>query len=132
MRFRLAIAACVGLTLFATAASSQTPNQASEEPMSRLLVLRGESAVRADSGVTVLRGSAAPQRAVTRTRPGRVLGSGRYQVVAGQRFWMIDQQTGRLASCRNRGTSNVGERKIECVYGKFGRYSRSFGNTFRN
>ena len=45
---------------------------------------------------------------------------------------MIDQKTGRLVSCRNRGTSNVGQREIECVYGNFGRYRRYFGDNFRH
>jgi hypothetical protein len=61
-----------------------------------------------------------------------VLGAGRYQAVAGERFWMIDQETGKLVSCRNRGTANVGERKIACVFGTFSRYGRGFGNNFQH
>ncbi len=45
---------------------------------------------------------------------------------------MIDQQTGRLVSCRDIGTANVGERKIQCVYGTLSRYSRSFGNNYQH
>ena len=71
MRFSLAIAACVGLALVAATASGQSADQGQKEPTSRLLVLRGDRAVQPDSGLTILRGSSAPQRAVKRSRPGR-------------------------------------------------------------
>ena len=53
-----------------------------------------------------------------------------YQVVGGERFWMFDRQTGKLASCINRLTSNVGERELECNFGTLSRYRRTFGNNF--
>jgi hypothetical protein len=51
-------------------------------------------------------------------------------VVAGERFWAFDRDTGKLASCRNRATANVGEREIECIFGTVSRYHRTFGNNF--
>ena len=130
MRFPLAIAACVGLALVATAASAQSQDE--HQSAARMLDLRGDNVAPSDSGLRILRGSAAPRRAVTKPRQGRLLGPGRYQVAAGERFWMVDQQTGELVGCRNRGTANVGERKIECVFGSFSRYSRTFGNNFQH
>jgi hypothetical protein len=131
MRFPLAIAACVGLALVTATASGQTAAEG-QQSASRMLDLRGGSAAEASSGLKILRGSPAPQRAVKQRRSGRLLGPGPYQVVAGERFWMVDQRTGKLVSCRNRGTANVGERKIECVFGTFSRYSRTFGDNFQH
>jgi hypothetical protein len=130
MRFPLAIAACVGLALGSLAVSP--PVQAQDAPAGRMLDLRDDSALQSDSGLRILRGSAAPPRAVAPPSTDSVLGAGRYQAVAGERFWMIDQETGKLVSCRNRGTANVGERKIACVFGTFSRYSRGFGNNFQH
>lgn len=133
MRFPLAIAACVGValaTLSVSGPASAQSQDGSYQSASRMLDLRGNSAVR--SGPQVLRGSSAPQRAATPPRQDRVLGPGRYQAVAGEKFWMVDQQTGNLVGCRNIGTANVGERKIRCAYGTFGRYGRTFGNNFQH
>jgi hypothetical protein len=130
MRFPLAIAACVGVALATLSVSGPASAQdSSYQSASRMLDLRGNSAAR--SGPQVLRGSSAPQRSATPPREDRVLGPGRYQVVAGEKFWMVDQQTGKVVSCRNIGTANVGERNIECAFGTFSRYSRTFGNNFQ-
>jgi hypothetical protein len=61
-----------------------------------------------------------------------VLGAGRWQAVGGERFWMFDRQTGKLAGCINRQTANVGEREIECNFGTLSRFRRTFGNNFRH
>lgn len=133
MRFPLAIAACVGLAVVAmTSGQASAQSQETYESASRMLDLRGDNAVQQGSGLRVLRGSAASSRASAAPRRDRILGPGRYQAVAGERFWMVDQETGRLVSCRNRGTANVGERKIGCVFGSFSRYGRNFGDNFRH
>ena len=129
MRLSLAIAACVGVAL--AAMTSQAFAQSQTEPYqssSRLLVLKDDAA----PGVRVLRGSAAPRRAAAAPEQYAPLGPGRYEVVGGERFWMFDRQTGKLASCINRLTSNVGEREIECNFGTLSRYRRTFGNNFRH
>jgi hypothetical protein len=130
-RFSLAIAACLALALVAT--TSEAFAQSQGEPdgsSSRLLVLNRDAAPA--TGVRILRGSAAPRRAVAAPQRYALLGPGPVQAVAGERFWVFNQETGKLASCRNRGTANVGEREIECTFGTFGRYRRTFGDNFRH
>ena len=132
MRLSLAIAACVGVAL--AALTSQAFAQSQTEPYqssSRLLVLNRDAAAQPDGGLRILRGSAAPVRAAAPPEDG-LLGPGRWQAVAGERFWMLNRDTGQLASCRNRPTANVGEREIECNFGTFSRYRRTFGNNFRH
>ena len=127
MRFPLAIAACFGLALVTMIGqASAQGGSAPYETSSRLLVLNGDAA----PGVRVLRGSAAPSRAVAAPQEDALLGPGRWEAVAGERLWMLDRETGKLASCRNRPTANVGEREIECNFGTFSRYRRTFGNNF--
>jgi len=131
MRFPLAIAACFGLALVAM--TSQAFAQSQSEPYqssSRLLVLNGDAAAAPANGVRILRGSSVAPRAVAAPQQDALLDSGRWQAVAGERLWMLDRETGKLASCRNRPTSNVGEREIECNFGTFSRYRRTFGNNF--
>jgi hypothetical protein len=131
MRLPLAIAACVGLTLISTAVAGQAPADAASG--GRLLVFDRQgapSAAEADRGMRILRGSAVAPRAVSGGYDTSPLGPGRWQAVAGERFWMFDRQTRKLASCRNIGTPNVGEREIECTFGTFGRYRRTFGDNF--
>ncbi len=127
MRFRLAIAACLGFALIATTASGQSQ----DESTSRLLVLNGDGAA-SQGGVRILRGSPAPSAAATAPSRDEILGPGRWQAVGGERFWMFDRQTGKLAGCINRQTVNVGDREIECNFGTFSRYRRTFGNNFRH
>jgi hypothetical protein len=135
MRFPLAIAACVGFALatlsIAGPASAQSQD-GSYQSASRMLDLRGDSAVRSGSGPRILRGSTAQQATAAQPRQGGLLGPGRYQTVAGEKFWLVDQQTGELVSCRNIGTANVGDRQIQCAFGTFSRYSRGFGNNFQH
>jgi hypothetical protein len=127
MRFRLAIAACLGVALITTAASAQSQHESS----SRLLVLNGDSAMSGQAnGVRILRGSSMPTRTAAAPRQDEVLGPGRWQAVAGERLWMFDQKTGKVAACRDRGTANVGEREIQCTFGTVSRYRRTFGNNF--
>jgi hypothetical protein len=129
MRFSLAIAACLGLALATMTGPASAQNQDEYESPSQLLTLSPDAAARA-SGVRILRGSPAPPPAVAAPQQDALLGPGRWQALAGQRFWMFDRQTGKLASCINRATANVGEREIECTFGTFSRYRRTFGNNF--
>ena len=131
MRSRLAIAACLTLAM-ATMSDQASAQEQSEsyESSSRLLVLNGDAAGQPNGGLRVLRGSAATPRVAAAPRQDGPLGPDRWQAVAGERFWMFDRETGKLASCRNRGTANVGEREIECTFGTLSRYRRTFGNNF--
>ena len=126
MRSPLAIAACLALAVVTMAGQVSAQDQSEPQSSARLLVLNDDAA----PGVRVLRGSAAPRRAAAAPQRDDVLGPGRYQVVGGERFWMFDRQTGKLASCINRLTSNVGERELECNFGTLSRYRRTFGNNF--
>jgi hypothetical protein len=128
MRFPLAVAACFGLALISTTAAGQAPDTPSG---GRLLVFNGQDA-ESDGGVRILRGSAVAPRGTSDRDETSPLGPGRWQAVAGERFWLFDRQTRKLASCRNIGTANVGERAIDCSFGTFGRYRRTFGNNFRH
>jgi hypothetical protein len=113
--------------------SDQASAQEQSEPYessSRLLVLNGDAAGQPNGGLRVLRGSAATPRVAAAPQQDGPLGPDRWQAVAGERFWMFDRETGKLASCRNRGTANVGEREIECTFGTLSRYRRTFGNNF--
>jgi hypothetical protein len=130
MRSPLAIAACLALAVVTMAGQVSAQDQNEPQSSARLLVLNGDAVAQPNGGLRILRGSAAPQRAAAAPRQDDVLGPGRYQVVGGERFWMVDRQTGKLASCINRLTSNVGEREIECNFGTLSRYRRTFGNNF--
>jgi hypothetical protein len=131
-RFSLAIAASLALALVATTSEAFAQNQGEPDgSSSRLLVLNGDAAAPA-GGVRILRGSAAPPRAAAAPQGYPVLGPGPLQVVAGERFWVFNQETGQLAGCRNRATANVGERELECTFGTFSRYRRTFGDNFRH
>jgi hypothetical protein len=131
MRLPVAIAACLALALVA---AHEAPAQSQSEPQSssRLLVLNGDATAPPDGGLRIVRGSPATPRVAAVPQEDAVLGPGRWQAVAGERFWMLDRETGKLASCRNRGTANVGEREIECTFGTVSRYRRTFGNNFRH
>jgi hypothetical protein len=130
-RIPLAIAACLALAVVASTSQAFAQGQSEPESSSRLLVLN-RAAGPAEGGVRILRGSAVPPSAVAAPEQYALLGPGRWQAVAGERFWVFDQDTGKLASCRNRATANVGEREIECTFGTFGRYRRTFGDNFRH
>jgi hypothetical protein len=130
MRSPLAIAACLALAMITTTGGTSAQDQSEPESSARLLVLNGDATARPNGGLRILRGSAAPPRAVAAPQEDALLGPGRWQAVAGEDFWMFDRETGKLASCRNRGTANVGEREIECTFGTFSRYRRTFGNNF--
>jgi hypothetical protein len=110
------------------AASAQ--DQSGSESSARLLVLNRDAATAPDGGLRILRGAPAAPRVAAAPAQIGVLGPGRWQAVAGERFWMLDRETGRLAGCRNIGTPNVGEREIECTFGTVSRYRRTFGNNF--
>ncbi len=129
MRLPVAIAACLALALVAHEAPAQSQSGSS----SRLLVLNGDATAQPNGGLRILRGSpAAPRVAAAAPQEDAVLGPGRWQAVAGERFWAFDRETGKLGSCRNRGTANVCERAIECTFGTVSRYRRTFGNNFRH
>lgn len=132
MRFPLAIAASFALALVA---SHEAPAQSVGEPesSSRLLVLNGDAAAQPNGGLRILRGSpATPRVAATAPADDAVLGPGRWQAVGGERFWLLDRETGKVVGCRNIGTFNVGEREIECTSGTVSRYRRTFGNNWRH
>jgi hypothetical protein len=132
MRSRLAIAACLALAVVTMAGQASAQNQSEPYASSaRLLVLNDDATAR-PNGVRVLRGAPATPRAVAAPQEDALPGPGRWEGVAGERFWMLNRETGRLASCRNRATSTVGEREIECTFGTFSRYRRTFGNNFRH
>jgi hypothetical protein len=128
MRSPLAIAAC--LALAAVTLTGRASAQEQSEPYqssARLLVLNRDAAAQ-PNGVRVLRGAPATPRATAAPQEDAL--PGRWQAVAGEQLWMVDRATGRLASCRNRGTSSVGERELECTFGTFSRHRRTFGNNF--
>lgn len=128
MRFPLAIATCVGLALIAISATGQ---EADTPSGGRLLVFNGPAA-QSDEGMRILRGSAVAPRWRSDRAEASPLGPGRWQAVAGERFWLFDRQSRRLGSCRNVGTANVGQRDIDCTFGTFSRFRRTFGNNFRH
>jgi hypothetical protein len=133
MKFPLAIAACLGLVLSTMSAPGQAYAQGQNESGGgRLLVFNADNAAATSSGgVRILRGSAiAPRAAATPPQENAMLGPGRWQALAGRRLWLFDRETGKLASCRNRPTVNVGQRELECTFGTFSRYRRTFGNNF--
>jgi hypothetical protein len=130
-RIPLAIAACVALAVVASGSQAFAQDPSETDSSSRLLVFNRDTSP-PQGGVRILRGSAVPPRAAAAADQYAMLGPGRWQVVAGERFWVFDQDTGKLASCRNRATANVGERELECTFGTFGRYRRTFGDNFRH
>jgi hypothetical protein len=119
MRRRWAVIAGLGIMLTSAGAFAQeTPTT------SRVLVL-GERNDR--PAPTIVRGtSAAPRPA---TAAGEQEGP-RWQIVAGERLWLIDRATAEVRSCSERDTSTVGLREIRCTAGDLGRYSRTFGPNF--
>ena len=126
MRSPLAIAAFLALAVVTMTGQASAQGQSEPyESSARLLVLNGDATARPNS-VRVLRGS----RAVAAPQQDALPGPGRWQPIAGEQLWLVDRETGRLASCRNRGTSTVGERELECTFGTFSRYRRTFGNNF--
>jgi hypothetical protein len=129
MRSPLAIAACLALAVVTMTGQASAQGQSESEPSARLLVLNGDATAQPNS-VRVLRGSSAPSRVAMAPAQDTPGGLGRWQPIAGDQLWMVDRETGRLASCRNRGTANVGERELECTFGTFSRYRRTFGNNF--
>jgi hypothetical protein len=130
-RIPLAIAACLALAVIASTSQAFAQGPSEPESSSRLLVFN-RAAGPAEGGVRILRGSAIPPGAAVAPQGYPVLGPGPLQVVAGERFWVFNQDTGKLGSCRNRATANVGERELECTFGTFGRYRRTFGDNFRH
>jgi hypothetical protein len=130
MRSPLAIAACLALAVVTMTGEASAQGQSGSESSARLLVFNQDATAQPNGGLRILRGSAAPPRAAAAPQQDQLLGAGRWQAVAGERFWMFDRETGKLASCRNRGTANVGERAIECTFGTLSRYGRTFGNNF--
>lgn len=129
MRSPLAIAACLALAVVTLTGQASAQDQSEPyQSSARLLVLNRDAAAR-PNGVRVLRGSPATPRAEAAPAEA-VSGPGRWQPIAGEQLWMVDRETGRLASCRNRGTSSVGERELECTFGTFSRHRRTFGNNF--
>lgn len=91
------LAACaVGL---AAPALAQVPEPA---------VLRGGGETR-ETGVLVLRGTPSALPELRREPDSMRL------VTAGQRLWLVEPASGRLAACTLERTANVGERRIACA-----------------
>jgi hypothetical protein len=131
MRFPLAIAACLALAVVTLTGAAAAQDQSGAESSARLLVFDRDAAAQPNAGLRVLRGApAAPRVVVAAPEQDGLLGPGPWEAVAGERFWVFNRHTGRLASCRNRGTANVGERELECTFGTLSRFGRTFGNNF--
>ncbi|MFO0931064.1 MAG: hypothetical protein U1E14_09230 [Geminicoccaceae bacterium] len=61
-----------------------------------------------EGGVTVYRGpGSGPAPAVAKPAPQPAL-------LAGQRLWVVDPETGRMVACRQEFTATVGVRRIVC------------------
>jgi hypothetical protein len=54
----------------------------------------------------------------------------RWQILAGERLWLVERASGEVRACTDRDTSTVGVREIRCTSGELGRYGRSFGRSF--
>jgi hypothetical protein len=54
----------------------------------------------------------------------------RWQILAGERLWLVERASGEVRACTDRDTSTVGVREIRCTSGELGRYGRSFGRDF--
>jgi hypothetical protein len=73
------------------------------------LVLVAATAVAAEPEVRVLRGRGSPPpRAVAENPPPA-------RAFAGERLWILDESSGKLAACRLERTSRVGELRIRCA-----------------
>ena len=96
-----------------------------------MLVLNGGPNAAPNGGLRILRGTPASPRTTAAAEPAGP-GGGVWQPVGGQRLWMVNSETGQVAGCINRLTSNVGEREIECTFGTVSRYRRTFGNNWRH
>jgi hypothetical protein len=116
----MALTAGLGILLAgAGAAWAQT-----ERPAPQMLVLGAPSGERA--APTIIRGTPSERRApATGTQDG-----GRWQIVAGERLWLVDRASGEARGCIDRNTSTVGVREIRCTSGELGRYGRTFGRNF--
>jgi hypothetical protein len=119
MQGRRAITACLGIWLAGAGAAWAQVERTSPE----ILVLTERDAAPAPS---ILRGSPAEPAAA----PGAEPAPQRWQILAGERLWLVDRATAEVRSCVNRGTSTVGVREIRCTSGELGRYSRTFGRNF--
>lgn len=75
----------------------------------------------------VLRGSAIPPPPA---RAAAIDGAPRWEIVAGERLWLVDRETGDVRSCFDKRTSTVGVREIRCTSDTVGRFRRTFGRTF--
>ena len=96
-----------------------------ERPSPQVLVLSAPSGERA--APTIVRGAPTERQAA----PAAVAqDGGRWQIVAGERLWLVDRATAEVRSCVKRGTSTVGVREIRCTSGELGRFSRTFGRNF--
>lgn len=72
-------------------------------------VLAAPAALADSSEVKVLRGpGSGPLPKLERPEPQR-------QVVAGERFWIVDQAAGTLTGCRMLETARVGGRRVACA-----------------
>jgi hypothetical protein len=120
MQGRMAIAACLGIWLAGTGAAWAGVTRTTPE----ILVLSDRDAAPAP---TILRGAPVEPAAAPGAEPARQ----RWQILAGERLWLIDRATAEVRSCVNRDTSTVGVREIRCTSGEIGRYGRTFGRTFR-
>lgn len=63
----------------------------------------------ADGEVRILRGKGSPPPPPAATAAGLV------RIVAGERFWLLDEAAGELVACRLEPTSRVGTLRIRCA-----------------
>jgi len=120
MQGRMAVTACLGIWLAGAGAVWAEVARTAPE----ILVLSDREAAPAPG---ILRGASAEPA----SEPGGERARHRWQILAGERLWLIDRATAEVRSCIDRDTSTVGVREIRCTSGELGRYGRTFGRTFR-
>jgi hypothetical protein len=96
-----------------------------ERPSPQVLVLSAPSGGRA--APTIVRGAPAERQAAP---AAGAQDGGRWQIVAGERLWLVDRASGEIRGCIDSDTSTVGVREILCTSGEVGRFSRTFGRNF--
>jgi hypothetical protein len=119
MQGRMAIMACLGIWLAGAGAAWAEVTRTSPE----VLALTDQ---RAAPAPTILRGAPVEPAAA----PGAAPTQQRWQILAGERLWLVDRATAEVRSCIDRDTSTVGVREVRCTSGELGRFSRTFGRNF--
>ncbi len=110
----LAAAGCAALAAAAGAARAEPD----------VTVVRGAEVERVDPSknraplapeVTVLRGAGAKVEAAAAPAPApAAVPTARWQVIGGEKIWLLDREGGHLIACNLRGSLTVGRREIRC------------------